>query len=268
MPSGTDLSRLSTDDIEATLDAIRDRRVVGPLTASRLSAAGVAVDVVAVASACGGLPADSIAPVLAAVLAERRRGRPGVELVWTGPEPSGATTRDTARVLEHLFRDARTEVLLAGFSFDHGATLFAKLHHAMVTRNVACDFFVDIPGDQQHVRAADEERLVSAHVAGFLAAHWPWRARPRFFYDPRRFDPTVYASIHAKCVVVDSRYAFVTSANFTDRGQTRNVEVGLLVDDAQLAGQLGGHLRRCAQQDIFRQVPTGWLPPLPSEDPP
>jgi phosphatidylserine/phosphatidylglycerophosphate/cardiolipin synthase-like enzyme len=205
--------------------------------------------------------------VLAAVLAERRRGRPGVELVWTGPEPSGATTRDTPRVLEHLFRDATSEVLLAGFSFDHGATLFAKLHDAMVSRKVACDFFVDIPGDQRHVSDEHEQRLVTAHVAGFLKAHWPWRARPRFFYDPRRFDPSVYASIHAKCVVVDSRYAFVTSANFTDRGQTRNVEVGLLVEDAHLATQLAAHLRRCTQQDIFRQVPAEWLPPLPSEDP-
>lgn len=266
MPSGTDLSRLSTADIKATLDAIRDRKVVGPVTASALSAVGIGVDGVAVERACGGLAADSVVAVLAAVLAERRRARPELELVWTGPEPSGATTRDTARVLEHLFRDAQSEVLLAGFSFDHGATLFARLHDAMVSRHVACSFFVDIPGDQRNVSDAHEERLVTEHVAGFLKAHWPWRARPRFYYDPRRFDPSVYASIHAKCVVVDSRYAFVTSANFTDRGQTRNVEVGLLVEDTHLATQLAAHLRRCAQQDIFREVPAAWLPPLPSED--
>lgn len=48
----------------------------------------------------------------------------------------------------------------------------------------------------------------------------------------------VFASLHAKCVVVDERWVLVTSANFTDRGQTRNVEVGVLLDDAGFAGVL------------------------------
>jgi phosphatidylserine/phosphatidylglycerophosphate/cardiolipin synthase-like enzyme len=48
----------------------------------------------------------------------------------------------------------------------------------------------------------------------------------------------VFASLHAKCVVVDGRWVFVTSANFTDRGQTRNVEVGVLLEDTRLAAVL------------------------------
>jgi phosphatidylserine/phosphatidylglycerophosphate/cardiolipin synthase-like enzyme len=38
--------------------------------------------------------------------------------------------------------------------------------------------------------------------------------------------------------VVDGRQVFVTSANFTDRGQTQNVEVGVLLEDARLAAVL------------------------------
>jgi phosphatidylserine/phosphatidylglycerophosphate/cardiolipin synthase-like enzyme len=48
----------------------------------------------------------------------------------------------------------------------------------------------------------------------------------------------VFASLHAKCVVVDGRLVFVTSANFTDRGQTRNVEVGVVLDEPRLAAVL------------------------------
>jgi phosphatidylserine/phosphatidylglycerophosphate/cardiolipin synthase-like enzyme len=51
-------------------------------------------------------------------------------------------------------------------------------------------------------------------------------------------EPRVFASLHAKCVVVDGRWVFVTSANFTDRGQTRNIEVGVLLDDERLAAVL------------------------------
>jgi phosphatidylserine/phosphatidylglycerophosphate/cardiolipin synthase-like enzyme len=48
----------------------------------------------------------------------------------------------------------------------------------------------------------------------------------------------VWASLHAKCLVVDRRRALVGSANFTDRGQSRNVEVGAIVEDAAFAGEL------------------------------
>ena len=45
-------------------------------------------------------------------------------------------------------------------------------------------------------------------------------------------------SLHAKCIVVDGSTALVTSANFTDRGQTRNIEAGVLVRDRGFAERL------------------------------
>ncbi|WAM28564.1 phospholipase D-like domain-containing protein [Myxococcus sp. NMCA1] len=37
---------------------------------------------------------------------------------------------------------------------------------------------------------------------------------------------------------MDARWVFVTSANFTNRGQTRNIEVGVLLEDTHLAAVL------------------------------
>lgn len=42
-------------------------------------------------------------------------------------------------------------------------------------------------------------------------------------------------SLHAKCVVVDHRLSLITSANFTDRGQTRNFEAGVEIEDEAFA---------------------------------
>jgi phosphatidylserine/phosphatidylglycerophosphate/cardiolipin synthase-like enzyme len=45
-------------------------------------------------------------------------------------------------------------------------------------------------------------------------------------------------SLHAKCVVVDHRFSLITSANFTERGQTRNYETGVEIEDDAFATSL------------------------------
>jgi phosphatidylserine/phosphatidylglycerophosphate/cardiolipin synthase-like enzyme len=49
------------------------------------------------------------------------------------------------------------------------------------------------------------------------------------------------ACLHAKCVIVDAHHVFVSSANFTEAAQQRNIEVGLLVRSLRLAKQLTDH---------------------------
>jgi len=45
-------------------------------------------------------------------------------------------------------------------------------------------------------------------------------------------------------VVVDDERALITSANFTDRGQERNIEAGVLIEDHVFASELAGHWRQ------------------------
>jgi phosphatidylserine/phosphatidylglycerophosphate/cardiolipin synthase-like enzyme len=59
--------------------------------------------------------------------------------------------------------------------------------------------------------------------------------QPELYYDPRSVEQAAHASMHAKFVVVDERFTLITSANFTGRGQSRNVEVGVLIDDSAFA---------------------------------
>ena len=57
-------------------------------------------------------------------------------------------------------------------------------------------------------------------------------------------------SLHAKCVVVDDERSFITSANFTDRGQTRNVEAGVLIEDRAFSGELGAQWRQLVSEKL------------------
>src|SRR5690242_6053164 len=59
--------------------------------------------------------------------------------------------------------------------------------------------------------------------------------------DNRQLDPSKRASLHAKCVVVDEEQAFVSSANFTEAGQTKNIEVGVHLVSRQFAERVVQH---------------------------
>ena len=62
-------------------------------------------------------------------------------------------------------------------------------------------------------------------------------------------------SWHAKCVVVDDDVAFVTSANFTEWAQQRNVEAGVLVRNSHFARQLRAQFDGLVQAKAVRRVP-------------
>jgi phosphatidylserine/phosphatidylglycerophosphate/cardiolipin synthase-like enzyme len=60
--------------------------------------------------------------------------------------------------------------------------------------------------------------------------------------------------LHAKCVVVDRRVAFVTSANFTEAAQTRNIEVGALIRCERFAARLAVHFETLADAGLLKAV--------------
>jgi phosphatidylserine/phosphatidylglycerophosphate/cardiolipin synthase-like enzyme len=81
-----------------------------------------------------------------------------------------------------------------------------------------------------------------AALDAFLEANWPFGSPvPALYCDRRALRPGQggeYCSLHAKCLAVDGQRAFVSSANFTTRGQERNIETGVLLHDPSFASQL------------------------------
>ena len=155
---------------------------------------------------------------------------PRLELVWTGPEATVSTARDTAVVLRELFEGGRV-VLVAGFTFSSGRDV-EPLYEAMRDRAVETTMFLhvdDLPGlgpDESARRGVDK----------FLSDNWPLGdLRPVIYYDPRTVAARSSINLHAKCVIVDARWALVGSANFTHNAQARSIELGVLIEDANFA---------------------------------
>lgn len=238
---GASLVELGLSDLRALLRAIRAGRLSFPLSDAQLRAEGFGACAGAVLGAVAPLDRDAAAVAVELLVADRRqRPSPRVELVWTGPETEAAESRKTSVVVRRLFEEAGESVLVAGYAFDHGAEILRPLHSAMAERGVRAAIFLDIPGEAP--TAAEVETFARRQIESFLAENWPFGPPyPAIYYDPRTVSPTTNASLHAKCVVIDDARALVTSANFTTRGQTRNIEVGVLIEDADFARRLAGH---------------------------
>jgi phosphatidylserine/phosphatidylglycerophosphate/cardiolipin synthase-like enzyme len=233
------LTAVSDAQLQRLRDSIANGQLPTPITRATLTAFGIRNQLDALVTVLEGHSRQACLSILSSVLAERDHlRRPMPELVWTGPEGHRATARDTAVVLRELFEKARKCVVLAGYSFTHAKELLTPLHHSMKSYGVEVFFIVNI--EQTSAPQPNPEKYGQAKLTEFIQANWSFGTPyPRLYCDRRALLPgPLWASLHSKCVVVDAQLAFVSSANFTQRGQERNIETGVLLNDPLFAAQL------------------------------
>lgn len=87
------------------------------------------------------------------------------------------------------------------------------------------------------------QEIVRRFAKDFKENHWPAKRMPELFYDPRSLSESrnKRSSLHAKCVVIDRRVALITSANFTEAAQQRNIEAGVIVRYPLFVERLAGY---------------------------
>lgn len=245
------LLQLSDCDLREIAAALRANRLVTPVTSfglQRLLASRVAGTVAGELQQMieQGFTLHQLAVVLE-LIAKDRSQRPALEdvidLVTTGPEAAGVTDRDTAVVVRELFAHAEKSVLVAGYAVYQGQHVFAALADRMqATPHLRVRMFLDVqrgPGD-----TSTAIEIVRRFAHRFKTQQWPPdRPLPQVFYDPRSLDLPAdkRACLHAKCIVVDGKSVFISSANFTEAAQERNIEVGLLVHSDWLAERVVLH---------------------------
>jgi phosphatidylserine/phosphatidylglycerophosphate/cardiolipin synthase-like enzyme len=247
------LRRVPLPVLHLALEAIRNLRVECPVMEDELLAEGFGAASGPLANALRNLERDGAERALNLVIAERAlRAVPQVSLVWTGPESGASVSRDTSMVVRDLFANARRCVIVGGYVFDD-PDILRPLHRAMAERGVTAQLFMNIPSEA--VSLAEADAVATRVIDAFLREVWTFGApKPEVLYDPRtavRGPP--WTSLHAKCVVVDDERTLITSANFTDRGQSRNIETGVLVEDRLFAEELAGQWRMLIAGGLVRR---------------
>ncbi len=258
------LLTLTDTDLSALADALQVKRLcapygavaVGRFVASEL-AEPIAVELQQLA--WQGFSADQLAIVIQTLLADRGQRPPAddmVDLVTTGPEAPGCTNRDTSVVVRELFANAIKSVMVVGFAVYQGQQVFRALADRMLELpDLLVRMYLDIqrgPGD-----TSAPSELVRRFVDRFKTRQWPTGYPfPSVYFDPRSLASAgeQRTSLHAKCIVVDRQRIFVSSANFTEAAQQRNIEVGLLAKSALLAEQLERHFESLAEAGLLERA--------------
>lgn len=242
------LLSLAPTELNALAASIRSGRVTLPCSAHSLQRIVGTADGDSILKRLGdlaslGMSAEAMCACLELVaqsVASRRPLEDLVDLVTTGPEAGGVANRSTAVVVSDLFRNAERSVLVAGYAIYQGQKVFRSLAERMDQRaDLQVRMFLDVP--RTHGDTSSASVQIARFVHTFKTTQWP-NGTPL---------PSVYCceqilenqagkpgSLHAKCLVVDNDQAFVSSANFTDAAQNRNIEVGLLVRSAALSERL------------------------------
>lgn len=192
--------------------------------------------------------------VAATAVEARYEREAAAELVWSGPETDRDRSRDTRVVLDELFSSATRSVLVNTYIVQNVERVFSILGARLdAMPDLSARIFLNIE------RKPGDTRLEASLVNDFAGnlAKWPGARRPEIYYDPRGtfLDRDVQASWHAKCVLVDDQVAFVTSANFTEWAQERNVEAGVLVRSRHFASQLRAQFESLVRSKAVKRLP-------------
>jgi cardiolipin synthase len=213
---------------------------------------GLLGDVTSEWSRCADAPsgAEVAAALEAAARQERRlREMSSVEVVWTGPTAASAGLRSTEQVILDLIGSARHSIWVVTFAAYKIAALVRALREALA-RGVRVAFVLE---DKDESAGKLSLSALPAFAGGGLEAAkvygWPLENRER----NERGD---HGTLHAKCVLVDGRRLFVSSANMTEFALTLNIELGVLVNGGDAPRQVERNLTELIRTGVLREFPA------------
>lgn len=258
------LLSLACDELRSLAAALEAGRLSPPysaITLQRFVTQAVAGDVAGnltelTAAGCSSKGIAKIMELLVAAIDRRPHLEEMVDLVATGPHESQGTPRATSAVVGDLFRGAKKSVVVSGYAVRQGQKVFKDLADRMEEcPTLHVRLYLDV--QRANGDTSMPEEILRRFSYHFRSTQWPLqRPLPELYFDPRSvgLDRNKAGSLHAKCVVVDSERVFISSANFTEAAQERNIEVGLVLDSPSLANRVEGFFEQMVRARVLQKL--------------
>jgi phosphatidylserine/phosphatidylglycerophosphate/cardiolipin synthase-like enzyme len=260
------LRALGRSALAGLAEALAAGRIGAPITRAALTphVPDEQLDVVSAALAemeGDGMEPRHVARAVHLLVEERDAGQrmsDRVQLVWSPPDLDTVDARDTSVVVQELFRQARSSVLISTYALDEkkkAEALFGELAERMdADPTLAVRVFANI--QRKYLDETPSVALIREFATHIRDEVWPGKRLPEVFYDPRSLETEGHkrAVLHAKAVVIDERWTLLTSANFTEAAHARNIEAGVVIDDANLAERVTQQFDRFVESGVLRRM--------------
>lgn len=202
-------------------------------------------------------PAAAIA-IIEAILQTRESGSNlalAQTLVVTGPAVENTEILKTGSRFIEVVQHARRELMLATFALYQGDQILTPIHQAMV-QNHRLDVTLILNVPRKYGDTTLTEQVIEAYRRDFLTKHWPWEIRPKVYHFPASLHLKAIerASMHCKFVLADEERCFITSANFTEAAQKKNIEVGVELSGSQEPRALSSYFKALIQTNTLARL--------------
>lgn len=177
--------------------------------------------------------------------------------VLSGPDVPGTPVVSTPMMVRALFEEAQRDVIVASYVFVESREILAPLAAKM---DADPSFRVRVIVDLSHRKQHAQEPLpivANRFKSGFFREQWPGSRHPELWHDPRVFltnERKNTGVMHAKAVIIDDSAALITSANFTEAAQNRNIEAGIMLRGHPAIARLRGYFDGMIKSGILRPV--------------
>jgi hypothetical protein len=163
-----------------------------------------------------------------------------VDPLWTMPGHLAQHGRLTHSVT-YLVDSARHSVVCSTFNFQRSSGLWKALRQAAHRPEITMRVYLD-------TNAADRGPRHWSPTTAEVAAH----LRPATVLRTKQFDGRPMRN-HSKFISIDHRFLLVTSANFSWSAENGNLELGVLIDNANLAEAIEYEMRQ-VEDFVFERV--------------
>ena len=192
----------------------------------------------------GVAPGELAVSLLTAACSEQsHRREQAIELVWTGPDVSGAPFRRTEQAILEVLDSARKTVTLISYAVYR----IPHISNALVAaagRGVRIKIVVETPDQREGETEYNTLRALGEPVAACSTVYyWP--------HDQRPTSGNHTGILHVKCAIADSRLLFISSANLTEYAFTTNMELGVLVRGGPLPAQVEQHFQMLIRNEAL-----------------
>ncbi|MFB5676434.1 DISARM system phospholipase D-like protein DrmC [Paenibacillus terreus] len=172
--------------------------------------------------------------------------RGSIELVWTGPSTGMVPVRHTEQVLREIIESAKKRLFLVSFVAYEVDSIIRALRDAM-DRQVQVNVLLE--SSQEYGGRLDFDSVKAMRESLPLAYIYVWNTDVK-----KKGYGQVGGAVHAKCLVADGKFAFITSANLSAAAMERNMELGVLVKWGTLPDQLECHLEALINTGIVELI--------------